>query len=301
MSSMNKVKVRTSADLDKAGRSLASHFNTDLVVIIGSQSVLVGWPDAPVIMRTSDEIDAYPANYKEWEEMPANRGFQASEEINALFGHMSNFDEEFGFYIDGCDEKTARLPPDWQKRAVYKTINAYGKKVDLVAPSIEDMTLSKLVRLVDKDRGWISSLHESRPLDKVLLLERMRETNLRPDVVAKAAHFLATLPDLPPAKTPKPSSIPPFPSDTHCAFFTPGTNTVSIRKWDARKRIYNQIDNPLGPAVMEGRNTYFFVDGRKSNEQEWRDHHAPTTLPALGGADRSVPHEPPQSHSKPKW
>jgi hypothetical protein len=147
-----------------------------------------------------------------------------------LFGYLSNFDETFGFYIDGCDETTARLPPDWQKRAVYKTITAYGKKVELIAPSIEDMTLSKLVRLVEKDRGWISSLHASRPVDETLLIERMRSSNVKADIIEKAEKFLGTLPDLAPQKIPQPSTIPPFPSDTHCAFFTPGTNTVSIRK-----------------------------------------------------------------------
>ncbi|TWF49504.1 DUF6036 family nucleotidyltransferase [Neorhizobium alkalisoli] len=92
---------------------------------------------------------------------------------NRLFGYLSNFDETHGFYIDGCDETTARLPPDWQKRAVYKTITARGRKVELIAPSIEDIPLSKLVRLVEKDRGWISSLHSSRPVDKPAIIERM--------------------------------------------------------------------------------------------------------------------------------
>lgn len=32
------------------------------MVVVGSQSVLVDWPDAPALMRTSGEIDAYPAN-----------------------------------------------------------------------------------------------------------------------------------------------------------------------------------------------------------------------------------------------
>lgn len=55
---MSRSSVRTQVDLDRVGRTLGEHFKTDLVVVVGSLSVLVGWPEAPVLMRTSDEIDA---------------------------------------------------------------------------------------------------------------------------------------------------------------------------------------------------------------------------------------------------
>ena len=57
--------VRTVADLDRAVRALCEYFKTDTTIIIGSQAILVGWPDAPAIMRTSVEIDAYPCNARE--------------------------------------------------------------------------------------------------------------------------------------------------------------------------------------------------------------------------------------------
>lgn len=39
-------EVRTIDDLHRAVRSLATHFDTDVVVIVGSQSVLLEWPDS---------------------------------------------------------------------------------------------------------------------------------------------------------------------------------------------------------------------------------------------------------------
>jgi len=78
------TEVRTIEDLERAVRALATHFCTDTVVIIGSQSVLLEWPDAPILMRTSGEIDAYPINWLGWEQ--DHPGDEASEEINALFG-----------------------------------------------------------------------------------------------------------------------------------------------------------------------------------------------------------------------
>ncbi|SMF22220.1 hypothetical protein SAMN02982917_1044 [Azospirillum oryzae] len=55
-------EARTLDDLDRAVRALATHFKCDTTVIVGSRATLVGWPDAPVLFRTSPEIDAYPGN-----------------------------------------------------------------------------------------------------------------------------------------------------------------------------------------------------------------------------------------------
>ncbi len=51
--------VRTFEDLVETVRAIARLFKTDKVFIIGSQSILLSWPDAPVALRTSGEIDAY--------------------------------------------------------------------------------------------------------------------------------------------------------------------------------------------------------------------------------------------------
>jgi hypothetical protein len=56
--------VRTFEDLVETVRAIAWLFKTDKVFIIGSQSVLLSWPDAPIVLRTSGEIDAYPENAK---------------------------------------------------------------------------------------------------------------------------------------------------------------------------------------------------------------------------------------------
>jgi len=58
---------RTEEDLQRTVRALAREFKTDKIFIIGSQSILLSWPEAPVAMKMSPEIDAYPANAKIWE------------------------------------------------------------------------------------------------------------------------------------------------------------------------------------------------------------------------------------------
>ena len=78
-------QVRTVEDLRRTVRAIANHFKTDEVVIVGSQAIMVSKPGAPHEMRVSPEIDAYPANAREWQEA---HGIEASEEINALFGKL---------------------------------------------------------------------------------------------------------------------------------------------------------------------------------------------------------------------
>ena len=58
--------IRTLDDLQRTVRAIATEFKTDKVFIIGSQSILLGWPDAPPVMRASPEIDAFPENAKVW-------------------------------------------------------------------------------------------------------------------------------------------------------------------------------------------------------------------------------------------
>ena len=59
--------LRTVEDLQRVVRALAREFKTDTVFIIGSQAILMSWPDAPASMRGTPEIDAYPANARMWE------------------------------------------------------------------------------------------------------------------------------------------------------------------------------------------------------------------------------------------
>ena len=97
--------LRTEEDLQRVVRALAREFKTDTVFIIGSQAILLSWPDAPGVMRGSPEIDAYPANARIWELTDGSKGdgpsLEASEHINGLFGLSSQFHHAHGFYIDG--------------------------------------------------------------------------------------------------------------------------------------------------------------------------------------------------------
>lgn len=161
--------TRTLDDLERTVRAIATEFNTDKVFIIGSQAILVGWPDAPPTVTQTPEIDAFPANAKIWETEERAKhpdiNPEASEHINALFGAGSLFHQTHGFYIDGVDENTAKLPIDWQQRAIVLRLSGGNRTVTAVAPCPEDLVVSKLARLGQKDKEFIEALHAVRPLN----------------------------------------------------------------------------------------------------------------------------------------
>lgn len=185
--------VRTGDDLDRAVRAVGRHFEADEVIVIGSQAILVHDAEAPLIMRTSGEIDAYPGNYSAWESR--HPGQLASEEINVWFGIGSRFHETFGFYIDGVDADTAKFPPGWRERAKTRTVRDDGKTMRAVAPCIEDLVVSKIHRLDRKDRDFIRACHDMRALDVALILKRLAETGPAEEISTRAAMFLETLQD----------------------------------------------------------------------------------------------------------
>ena len=189
--------VRTLEDLERTVRAIATEFKTDKIFIIGSQSILLAWPDAPPVMRTSPEIDAFPDNAKIWEAREKvkhpEQSPEASEHIDALFGNGSQFHQTHGFYIDGVDENTAVLPASWQARAVVRRVDVGGRVVTAVAPCPEDIIVAKLARLNDKDRAFIETYHSARPLDASLIEERIRLSDFAPAIADRAFVYIRHL------------------------------------------------------------------------------------------------------------
>lgn len=288
----NKVPVRQVRDLDNAVRKVAEMFETDAVVVVGSQAVLMKWGDrAPDAMRTTAEIDMYPANKRIWEAAEKRKAgggqdyVEASEYIHSIAGEGSAFDQIYGFYVDGVDENTSPLPRGWQERAMYREVKTKdGHTVTAVSPSIEDTIAAKMIRLRQKDREFVQAGYDFRAFD----IERMKElmASIQPHgsysgeyldaARAKAFAFLDGL------EKKKPSTdqtddlrkslakvMPDYPSDTHCAFYNIADGSVSIRKWDSEMGIYYKIDNPLGPAVVSKRFAYHVLDGVKMDEDTW--------------------------------
>ena len=154
----------------RAGGSLTR--SRDLVVI-GSQAILGSFPNAPVDMLTSMEVDVYPMDAPEKADM-----------IDGCIGELSPFHETFGYYAHGIGPETAVLPAKWKTRLV--RVEAGETFGWCLAPV--DLAVSKIIAGREKDIGFVrgmlhsgfitesvikSVIGELKPSDTDIVLERL--------------------------------------------------------------------------------------------------------------------------------
>ena len=139
-------------------------------IIIGSQSVLGKYPDAPRELRKSMELDIYPRDKPE-----------LCIEIERNLGELSRFNETYGYFADGVSPDTALLPAGWETRLTpvcnENTGGATGWCIDPV-----DLTIAKLAASRPKDIAFIRGMlkhHFIRPVEIERLIATFDDETLR--------------------------------------------------------------------------------------------------------------------------
>lgn len=154
------------ADLEHLIRAAAQIADDDELIVIGSQSVLSQFPEAPAELLRSVEADMYPKNHPERWEL-----------IDGSIGELSPFHDTFGYYAQGVQPGTATLPKGWEERVIAirnpNTRNATGWCLE-----IHDLLISKYVAGRDKDRAFTAEAVRNDMADKSILLERLSGTVL---------------------------------------------------------------------------------------------------------------------------
>ena len=95
------------SELEHLIRAAGSIANDPEIVVIGSQSILGQFPNAPASLLVSAVADVFSMNHPE-----------LSDLIDGSIGEGSPFHEFHGYYAQGVDERTATLPQGWRKRLV---------------------------------------------------------------------------------------------------------------------------------------------------------------------------------------
>jgi hypothetical protein len=93
--------------LEHVIRAAAHIADDDEIVVLGSQSVLGQFLNAPAVLLTSMEADVYPRNPPERWDL-----------IDGSIGEGSPFHATFGYHAQGVEEATAVLPEGWKERLV---------------------------------------------------------------------------------------------------------------------------------------------------------------------------------------
>jgi hypothetical protein len=139
-------------------------------VVIGSQAILGGFPQAPREFLVSIEADVYPMD-------DPGRG----ELIDGSIGEGSPFQRTYGYYAHGVDNTTAILPRGWRERLILVTgggtQGARGWCLE-----VHDLAISKYADGREKDLIFTRDLARHGLTARDTLLERLTVTELNPTV-----------------------------------------------------------------------------------------------------------------------
>ena len=171
------------SDLEHLIRACGEIANDDEIIIVGSQSILGQFPNAPLRLLVSMEADVYPANKPD-----------LADKVDGAIGEGSSFHELHGYYAQGVGPKTAILPTDWKKRLVpIRNENTGGTTGQCL--EIHDLVVSKLVVGRTKDLVFAQEIAKARMIVGSILLKRIAGTTLsRPQrgIVEARARSLPT-------------------------------------------------------------------------------------------------------------
>jgi hypothetical protein len=123
-------------------------------VLIGSSAIFIWSQIVPEAMAMSREADLF-ANVPD-----ADEADRIADELDAILGQASPFDDAYGYYCDGVGPETAILPTDWRGRAkLYASASTGG--VSALVPEPHDLALSKLSAGREKDMDWLAAAIEA--------------------------------------------------------------------------------------------------------------------------------------------
>jgi hypothetical protein len=148
----------TREQLEHVLRAAAAIASENSLVVVGSQAVLLLFPNAPAALLVSREVDLYPALHPERADL-----------IDGAIGALSSFDETFGYHADGVGPDTAVMPVDWMSRASLHFIG----DVTAICPEIHDLAVSKTVAGRDKDADFVRVLLKEKMIAIDTLLDRL--------------------------------------------------------------------------------------------------------------------------------
>lgn len=156
----------TRSELEHVIRAAGAIADDREIVVIGSQSVLGQFPDAPPALLVSMEADVYPRNRPERADL-----------IDGAIGEGSHFHEQFGYYAQGVGEATAILPDGWRDRLVRVMSTNTGGSTGLCL-EVHDLAISKYAAGREKDLAFTAVLARYRMTVRKTLLERAGWTRL---------------------------------------------------------------------------------------------------------------------------
>lgn len=168
-------------ELEHLIRAAAAITNEYEIMIIGSQSILGAFPNAPEFLLQSMEADVYPLHHPELADL-----------IDGSIGELSPFEERFGYYAQGVGPETAILPAGWESRVVKIQNENTDLKIGLCLEP-HDLAASKLAAGREKDWPFVEVMFEHKIIDGATVQERIELLPISNEQKARLRTWMATL------------------------------------------------------------------------------------------------------------
>jgi hypothetical protein len=151
----------TRQQLEHLIRAAAVIADDDELIVIGSQSILGQYPNAPSSLLVSVEADLYPKNHPERADL-----------IDGTIGELSPFHDTYGYYAQGVGPTTAVLPQGWEQRLV-PVRNENTRWATGLCLELHDLLIAKHIAGRDKDLRFIRDAVAQGWVDREVLEGRL--------------------------------------------------------------------------------------------------------------------------------
>jgi hypothetical protein len=166
------------SQLEHVIRAASAIAEDEELYVVGSQSILGAFPDAPGELKVSMEADIAPKNKPEREIIVAG-----------AIGEFSPFHTAYGYYVDGVDLSMIPLPRGWTERVVViQNENTRFAKGLCLEP--HDCAASKLLAGRGKDETFVAALLRHGLIVPEVLEARLRLTDRDPERIESAEAIL---------------------------------------------------------------------------------------------------------------
>jgi hypothetical protein len=162
-------------------RAAAAITGETLFVVVRSQAILAQFNSAPAGLLRSQELDIYPKDRPDLADL-----------IDDSIGRDSPFHSTFGYYADAVGPETAKLPNDWETRALRVKNDATGNAT-AICPNIHDLVVSKLIAGRPKDLEWINLAFSSALATPEKVAPLLDNVACEPQILETARNRLAIL------------------------------------------------------------------------------------------------------------
>jgi hypothetical protein len=152
------------------------------MIILGSQSILAQFPNLSERVSKLDQTDV-TAKMQNREilirSVEADIMIPGAEEktelVEAVMGELSRFHDTFGYYAQGVDLTTSKLPEGWENRLV-EICNEQTNGISGMCLEIHDVIISKLYAGRPKDVEFFKAAVNLGLLSEEILRERLAKT-----------------------------------------------------------------------------------------------------------------------------